>query len=275
VDERRTAKTTGHPALGPAAPSNTSWERAIGTFHPARRGIMARVNALQWLTLVRHGESTGNLAYQAVQGTDAEETGIAERDADIPLSETGREQAAALGHWLAALPEDQRPTRVLTSPYVRAIDTARIALEQAPFDVEIRVDERLRDRDQGIMEGLTPLGIRHRHPEEAERLHRIGKFYYRPPGGESWTDLALRLRSLYRDLEQEAAGERVLVAAHDAIVVMTRYLVENLSEREVLEIEKTPVANCSVTRWRQDEGRLRAVSYNDCAHLSGAGVATA
>jgi broad specificity phosphatase PhoE len=236
---------------------------------------MARVNALQWLTLVRHGESTGNLAYQAVLGTDAEESGITERDADIPLSEAGRAQAAALGSWLAGLPEDERPTRVLVSPYLRTVDTARIALGRAPFDVEVRVDERLRDREQGILEGLTPLGVRRRHPEEAARLDRLGKFYYRPPAGESWADLALRLRSFYGDLQRDAAGERVLVAAHDAIVVMTRYLVEDLSEREVMDIEKTPVANCSVTRWRQDGERLVAVAYNDCAHLTGAGAASA
>ncbi|GAA2417856.1 histidine phosphatase family protein [Actinomadura vinacea] len=233
------------------------------------------MNALQWLTLVRHGESTGNLAYLAVQGTDAEETGIVERDADIPLTETGREQAAALGRWLAGLPADERPTRVVSSPYTRAVDTARIALAQAPYDVEIRVDERLRDREMGMMEGLTWVGIQRRHPEEAARMTRLGKFYYRPPGGESWADLALRLRSLYRDLEQEAAGERVLVTTHDAIVVTTRYLVEGLSEREVMEIEKTPIANCAVTRWRRGEGRLQAVSYNDCTHLAGAGVGTA
>ncbi|TDD75037.1 histidine phosphatase family protein [Actinomadura rubrisoli] len=242
---------------------------------------MAGVNALQWLNLTRHGESTGNLAYLAVEGTDAEETGIRERDADVPLSETGRAQATALGRWLAALPEDERPTMVVASPYLRTLDTARIALAQtsyaAPRDpggLTLRVDERLRDREQGVLEGLTPLGVRRRFPAEAERMARLGKFYYRPPGGESWTDLALRLRSFYRDLEADVPGGRVLVVTHDAIVVMTRYLVEDLSEREVLEIEKEPVANASVTRWHHDGGGLRAVSYNDRTHLTTAGAPT-
>jgi broad specificity phosphatase PhoE len=233
---------------------------------------MARVDALQSLTLIRHGQSMGNVAYEAVVGTDAEEVGIVERDADIPLSQTGREQAAALGCWLGALPGDERPTRVLASPYLRTLDTARITLEHASCDAEIRVDERLRDREQGILEGLTIRGVRQRHPEEAVRMKRLGKFYYRPPGGESWADLALRLRSVYRELEQDAAGERVLVATHDAIVVMTRYLVEGLSEHEIMQIEKTRVANCSVSRWRLEEGRLRPVTYNDVSHLSGVGV---
>ncbi|WP_242885962.1 histidine phosphatase family protein [Actinomadura litoris] len=232
---------------------------------------MAGVNALQWLNLTRHGESTGNVAYRSVLGTDAEETGITERDADIPLSGAGRAQAAALGRWLAALPEDERPTLVVASPYLRALDTARIALAEAPYTVPLRVDERLRDREQGVLEGLTPTGVRRRFPAEAERARRLGKFYYRPPGGESWTDLALRLRGFYRDLEAEAPGGRVLVATHDAIVVVSRYLVEGLSEREVLEIEKEPVGNASLSRWRHDGGGLRAVSYNDSTHLTSAG----
>ncbi|WP_329088760.1 histidine phosphatase family protein [Actinomadura citrea] len=234
---------------------------------------MAGVNALRWLTLTRHGESTGNLAYQAVLGTDAEEVDIPERDADVPLSDTGRAQAAALGRWLEALPEDERPTTVITSPYVRAHDTARIALAETSFAVpRIRVDERIRDREQGVLQGLTPRGVRTRYPGEAERLRQLGKFYHRPPGGESWADLALRLRSFYRDLETGAPGGRALVVAHDAIIVMTRYLVEELTEQEVMRIEKEPVANASVTRWRHDGTGLAPVCYNDCAHLATAAV---
>ncbi|WP_433462372.1 histidine phosphatase family protein [Spirillospora sp. CA-128828] len=233
---------------------------------------MAGVNALQWLTLTRHGESTGNLAFQAVDGTDAEEAGIPERDADVPLSDTGRAQAATLGRWLAALPDDERPTLVVSSPYLRAFDTAQIALAQVADASEIlpvRVDERLRDREQGILQGLTARGVQNRYPGEADRLRRLGKFYYRPPGGESWADLALRLRSFYRDLQADAPGGRVLAVAHDAIVVMTRYLVEELTEREVMEIEKEPIGNASVTRWRHDGSGLAPVCYNDCAHLAG------
>ncbi|QKW37265.1 histidine phosphatase family protein [Actinomadura sp. NAK00032] len=240
---------------------------------------MAGVRALQWLNLTRHGESTGNLAYQAVLGTDAEEAGITERDADIPLSDTGRAQAATLGRWLAALPEDERPTHVIASPYLRTVDTAEIALAQtsyaaprAPGGLRLRVDERLRDREQGALQGLTALGVRRRFPAEAARLDQLGKFYYRPPGGESWADLALRLRSFYRDLEADAAGGRVLVVTHDAIIVMTRYLVEELTEAEIMRIEKEPVANASVTRWRGDGSGLQAVCYNDCAHLAGLGA---
>ncbi|MFI0445776.1 histidine phosphatase family protein [Actinomadura sp. 6N118] len=228
---------------------------------------MRPVDTLEWLNVTRHGESTGNLAYRAVQGTDAEELGLRDRDADIPLTDAGREQAVLLGRWLAGLPEDERPTVAVVSPYLRTLDTARIALAQAPYEIPCEADERLRDREQGVLEGLTPRGIGLRFPEEALRMRRLGKFYYRAPGGESWADLALRLRSFYRDLGQDQPGGRPLVVAHDAIVVMTRYLVERLSEQQIMEIEKEPVANCSLTRWRDEGGRLRRDSYNACDHL--------
>src|SRR5690606_34668742 len=156
------------------------------------RGSMTGVRALQWLMITRHGESTANVAYRAAKDAGAEESGIPERDADVPLTATGRAQAAAFGRWLAAPPEDERPTLVVASPYLRALDTAKIALAetsyaapQNPDGPRLRIDERLRDREQGALEGLTALGVERRFPAEAERLRRVGKFYYRPPGGES------------------------------------------------------------------------------------------
>ncbi|WP_026404660.1 histidine phosphatase family protein [Actinomadura rifamycini] len=240
---------------------------------------MAGVTALQWLNLTRHGESTGNLAHRDAERAGAEDAGIPERDADIPLTDRGRAQAETLGRRLAGLPPDERPTLVVSSPYLRALDTARIALAQtswagpsAPDGPRLRVDERLRDREQGVLQGLTALGVRRRFPVEAERARHLGKFYHRPPGGESWADLALRLRSFYRDLEADAPGGRALVVAHDAIVVVTRYLVEELTEQEIMQIEKEPVGNCSLSRWRDDAGGLRPVCYNDTAHLTGPGA---
>ena len=43
---------------------------------------------------------------------------------------------------------------------------------------------------------MTGAGIREQYPDEAQRRDLLGKFYYRPPGGESWADVALRIRSL-------------------------------------------------------------------------------
>ncbi|MFI7211112.1 histidine phosphatase family protein [Micromonospora maritima] len=219
------------------------------------------------LWIVRHGESTANVAATAAETSGAELIDLTHRDADVPLSPTGEEQARATGRWLAGLPEGRRPDVAVVSPYLRAVRTAELAL--AGTGVPMSRDERLRDRELGILDGLTGHGVRKRYPEEAQRRARLGKFYYRPPGGESWTDVALRLRALLGDLRRDHEGGRVLLFGHDALVFLLRYLVEGLTEEELMALTREQViANCSVTGWRADRaGRLAPEVFNDVAHL--------
>ncbi|MFL6115433.1 MAG: histidine phosphatase family protein, partial [Catenulispora sp.] len=148
----------------------------------------------QVVWLVRHGESMGNVADAQAQQSKAGRLELDVRDPDVPLSDTGRSQAEALGKWLAEQPEDQRPTAALSSPFTRALTTAELAT--ANLGIRVRTDERLRERDFGAFDGMTGAGIREQFPEEAERRDLLGKFYYRPPGGESWADVGLRIRSV-------------------------------------------------------------------------------
>lgn len=229
------------------------------------------MSALEWLAMVRHGESIGNVAWRAAETDQLDEIEVGLRDADVPLSDTGRRQAAALGRRLAAMPPGERPTAVYSSPYVRAAETARIALAEIG-DPPIRIDERLRDRETGVLFALTARGIAARYPEEAARKRLTGKFYYRPPGGESWADVALRLRSVLSDIERDHPDGRVLVVAHDAVVTLTRYIVERLTEQRVLQIERTLVPNASLTMWARQDGELRLVAFNSTEHLDADGL---
>ncbi len=72
--------------------------------------------------------------------------------------------------------------------------------------MKVLTDERLRDRELGILDRLTRLGVKTRYPDEAERRLWLGKLYYRPPGGESWADVALRLRSILDELNTLGTG---------------------------------------------------------------------
>jgi broad specificity phosphatase PhoE len=165
---------------------------------------------------------------------------IADRDVDVPLSPLGEQQADALGHWFGALPVEECPEIVLSSPYVRARQTRRMRVLRAlhrpsaegddPERIACVRDERLREKEFGILDRLTPLGIRDKYPELAEQRLHVGKFYFRPPGGESWCDVILRLRSFLDMLTREYRGDRVLVVAHQVIVNCMRYLLERLDE---------------------------------------------
>jgi broad specificity phosphatase PhoE len=226
---------------------------------------MAELAAL-WI--VRHGESTANVAASRAEAGGAQPVGLTHhRDPDVPLSPAGQEQARATRRWLAGLPAARRPDVAVASPYLRAVQTAELAL--AGTDIPVSRDERLRDREQGILDGLTEHGVRERFPTEAERRARLGKFYYRPPGGESWPDVALRLRALLGDLRRDHAGRRVLLFGHDALVFVLRYVVEGLTENELMALTRAhSIANCSVTGWSVDAtGRLGPEMFNDVTHL--------
>jgi 2,3-bisphosphoglycerate-dependent phosphoglycerate mutase len=120
---------------------------------------------LQWLAVVRHGLSTGNVTAQRAEEGGLEAIDIPERDADVPLSGVGREQAEAVGTWFAGLPENDRPQVAVVSPYLRARQTAELAL--AGTGIAEIVDERLRDRELGVLDLLTGRGVEVRLPHEA------------------------------------------------------------------------------------------------------------
>jgi broad specificity phosphatase PhoE len=211
------------------------------------------------LWLLRHGQSLGNVANDAARQGGVDRLDIADRDMDVPLSDLGVEQADAFGIWLGDQAQDEQPEVIVSSPYVRAMETASHVVEAAGMDVEIIPDERLREREFGIVDLLTHRGIVAQFPSEAARRERLGKFYYRPPGGESWVDVALRLRSLRDSLVREYPDRRVLVVAHEVPIIITRYLVERLDERTALELSAGGrLANCSLTTYvRDDDRRLR------------------
>ena len=82
------------------------------------------------------------------------------------------------------------------------------------------------------------------------------------------TDVLLRLRSLLRELREDHPGGRVVLFAHEATVLLVRYLAEQLSEAELMEIaHATTVANCSISAWRRHDGTMRAELFNEVAHL--------
>lgn len=233
------------------------------------------------LWIVRHGQSAGNVARDAAVAADRPLIDIAERDMDVPLSAMGRQQALALGHWFGDMPAEHQPTIVLCSPYVRARQTAQYLLEAAglsPDDLTFHIDERLREKEFGVIDRLTQSGIKLKYPELHEQRLHVGKFYFRPPGGESWCDVILRLRSVLGTITRGYRGERVLIIGHQVIVTCMRYLLERMDEAQILEIDRnSDVPNCGVTSYEFDpslgrKGKLVPRLINFVAPLQQAGA---
>lgn len=228
------------------------------------------------LWVVRHGQSAGNVASDAAHASGAHRITLDHRDVDVPLSALGMEQARALGEWFSCAEVDQRPEIMLASPYARAVQTAELfrAAGGCEPGEKICVDERLREKEFGVLDGLTRFGIEATHPDQAQFRSLLGKFYHRPPGGESWCDVILRLRSLLDTVSLHYAGRRVMIVAHQVVVLCLRTIIENLGEQEILAIDREgDVANCSITEYRFDpkagrDGNLVLVDYNRTAPSS-------
>ncbi len=242
---------------------------------------MAEQKWPQRVWIVRHGQSAGNVARDSAEAAGLALIDIAVRDVDVPLSPLGEEQAQTLGRWFHDMPKAQRPTVVLASPYVRASETAEIVLRTAGVakqEVTFLADERLREKEFGILDRFTRLGIQQKFPELSEQRKHVGKFYFRPPGGESWCDVILRLRSQIETITREYRKESVLIVSHQVVVNCFRYLFERLDERRILEIDRQgDIPNCSVTSYEFDptqgkNGKLVPCLVNFVAPLEQAGA---
>jgi probable phosphoglycerate mutase len=150
------------------------------------------------LLLVRHGESRFN-AEGRVQGP-----------LDVPLSDLGRRQAAAVAQRLADEPLDA----IVASPLTRALETA-LAIA-ARHELAIETDDRLKEIHAGSFQGLTHAEMAARFPEE-ERRWTAREADFRIPGGETRRELAVRGRAALEAI-RESGRRYVAVVAHGGVL---------------------------------------------------------
>lgn len=139
------------------------------------------------LWLVRHGETEWTCAGRFCGRSDP------------PLTERGRDEARSLRPLLA----DQTFDRVVSSPSVRALETARLAYGEPV------AEPRLQELDFGELEGLTW------HESTDELRAALGDYdAFCAPGGESVADLGRRVLAALRDL---GPGKH-LVVTHGGVI---------------------------------------------------------
>jgi broad specificity phosphatase PhoE len=201
---------------------------------------MAEPSVSKWpflLAVMRHAESLATERRRHLEESRSQEIhlGLPMRDVDVPLTSEGREHARSTGLRL----NEFGPFDVLyVSPYRRTVETAEEVLTGLRHRPLLVKEERLREKEWGILEGLTKHGIRARYPDEEARRRHVGKYYYRPPGGESYADVNLRTHSFIGTLVREHPGQRVLLITHQVVVIAFRKLFERMEEETVLALDR-------------------------------------
>ncbi|WP_297619453.1 bifunctional RNase H/acid phosphatase [Nocardia sp.] len=124
-----------------------------------------------------------------------------------PLTELGREQAAAAAKMLAT---KGNIAAIVSSPLGRARETAEAA--GRALDLPVRVLDGLIETDFGAWEGLTFPEAAQQDPELHARW--LGDASVPPPGGESFDEVRERIEGVRRDLVALYPGANVLVVSH-------------------------------------------------------------
>jgi broad specificity phosphatase PhoE len=219
------------------------------------------------LVIVRHGQSERNVAKEQAKASGSDVVwGSSLRDVDTPLTALGVQQAITTGQFLR---NKANFDVIFSSPYMRTLQTSQHISEQLAAVPRIVLEERIREIEFGILDGLTHQGVRERYPDESARREREGKYWYRPPGGESRPDVALRVHSFLGTLARDYRQKHVLVVCHSVVVLIFRRLLERWDETKYLEVDsEEDVLNCGVTIYKYDaeDRRLKLDCYNSVCY---------
>jgi broad specificity phosphatase PhoE/ribonuclease HI len=246
---------------GPVAPVSTAPAGASSMFDA--EGAGAGMPAASWeppatatatrLILVRHGE-TGLNKQSRYSGRG-----------DVPLSEQGAAQAAAAAARIAVI--RAAVDVIVCSPLARCVATAK-AIAAEVGDPPVRPDDDLIECDFGEWEGRTFAEVRERWP--AELTAWLGSTELAPPGGESFVQVAGRVRRSVRGLLTAYRGKTVVVVSHvSPLKIMLRDALgagDALLHRLYLD----PTGISVIDTW--PDGGVAVRTVNDTAHL--AGIAT-
>ncbi|HET7666849.1 MAG TPA: bifunctional RNase H/acid phosphatase, partial [Mycobacterium sp.] len=182
MDAAAEIEASGQPPEGSASSSSSpGWTGARGA--PTR------------FLLLRHGQ------------TELSVRGLYSGRGNPALTDVGRRQADAAALYLA---QKGGIDAVITSPLQRAYDTAATAAKALALDVT--VDHDLIETDFGSWEGLTFGEAADRDPELHRRWRRDTSVM--PPDGESFDNVAERVRRAQARIINEHNGENVLVVSH-------------------------------------------------------------
>lgn len=219
------------------------------------------------LVLVRHGQSPRNVARRGntfFPDEDSRRGLRGEPDHLTPLTELGVSQAIEVGRLVRE--RFGSFDYLYHSGYKRAAQTAEHMVQAFSPDDRARLQVRhnlfLREREPGFAYDMTTAEAEAAFPWLQEHWDTFGRFFARPPGGESLADVAQRVYLFLGMLFRNRANARVLVVSHGGTMRMFRYLLERWTYEDVVTRWSTePVPNCGVIAYQFDSdlGRLMPV----------------
>lgn len=201
------------------------------------------------LWLIRHGETAWN-AIGRMQG-----------HTDIPLNETGLEQAGMLARQLVADHKKEHFSSLYVSDLGRARQTAQPTSHA--LGMPMQLDPTLRERNYGIFEGLTREEIAEKYPEGFAHI-KARTPDYQIPDGESIEQFYARTLEVLSRLAQQHPGEQILVVAHGGILDCAYRAATDIG---LIAARGHALMNASINRVSYADGQFKLLGWGDVAHL--------
>ena len=151
------------------------------------------------IILIRHGETEWN-SQKRMQG-----------HSNSDLSEVGRGQIQALGELMKNVSFDH----IYSSDSLRTSQTAEAITQYSGH--KIQFDQRIREKNLGVFEGLTSTEAKERHPE-VYRLFKTAGANYVIDEGESTRQLLERALEFIEEIRLRHPQERVVMVTHGGVV---------------------------------------------------------
>lgn len=200
------------------------------------------------LLLVRHGATTLSAEDRFAGATD------------IPLSDDGRAQAAALAERL----RDDPINAIYCSPMRRTLETASIIAE--PHQLTPISRPALREIDHGHWEGLTRQDVESRFKDEYARWEE-DPFSSAPSGGECGVDVMARALPIVRTIVEAHHGQQVVVVSHKATIRLVISSLLGFDARGYRDrLDQAPA--CLNVLDFKDSVRARLMLFNDVSHYA-------
>ncbi|MDZ7616510.1 MAG: histidine phosphatase family protein [Patescibacteria group bacterium] len=201
------------------------------------------------LYFIRHGESAHN-AEGRIQG-----------HSDVPLSELGRRQSAAVAAALADMPIDA----LYASPLRRALETAQPIADR--IGLPIVTDPRLKEINAGVFQNRRRSELPELHPEEYQ-CWLSGDPDFTIPQGESRRALMARGNDALHAIRDAGPAHAVVVSHGGLISAVLKVLLDIPAHRHPFRLE-----NGSISRIDWTDGRVKLLSLNETHHLLEVGLA--
>ncbi|HEY9756831.1 MAG TPA: histidine phosphatase family protein [Oculatellaceae cyanobacterium] len=207
-------------------------------------------NYYQYLIVLRHGQTPPNMMIETP--TDAHFYPVTGADTTIGMTVFGVEQVVEAAEFIVKFLGKLRLKRIFCSQFYRTRQTALLVQKALPYHPPVREDKRIAKRGYGDFWNITYAGVKALYPEEYAKFMEVGSYMYRPPGGENYPDLKVRLESFIAD-EIEGSDDNICISGHAAgVLMLEQMLLGELTNYELVErYDNIAVLNATVTVYRR------------------------